>query len=146
MITVPAKPEQVPALLDRLPQAEAAQLLAHGGSAVITGNIAASVLTWCGVDASGQPVTMGGIWPMRDDPETGYLWQIITPDVRHHKRAYLLQSRAVQAAALRLFVRLWVVIAPDHETARRHLRRLGWTAAGDCRVSGERALVFERTR
>jgi len=142
--TVPATPDLIPFLLARMGPARAAALQALAGGhaeAAIAGNIAASTVTWCGLDADGV-VTMGGILPW---PGAGYIWQYVT-DVAAHKRDYVLQSRAVVAQGLTQYPRLVSIIEPSYPAALRHIRRLGFTVFPPVDFNGHPGCVCERTR
>lgn len=131
MRTVPATAEHVPFLLERMGPARVALVatVLDGPARGIERLIDASTLTWCGIDAAGV-VTMGGVFPYADEPGTGYAWQFITDAVRHHKRAYLDQGRAMHGLALRQYNRLTALIETDATAALRHAQRNGWVLGG----------------
>lgn len=145
MRTVAATPELTPFLLARMGPARTAALQALTGGraeAAIAGNIAASTLTWCGLDDAGV-VTMGGIVPTPQG--AGYVWQYVA-DVVRHKRAYVLQGRAMLALALVQYDRLVSIIEPDYPAALRHIRRLGFTVSPPVDFNGHPGCLCERTR
>lgn len=141
MITVEASPHLIPALLARMAAQDRAAVCAYGGADMLAANIARSVITWCGIDAAG-PVTLGGIEPFGAG-DTGYLWQLITPAVRCHKRAYLHQSRWAMQRGLARFDNLIAIIEADSPAAQRHMRRLGWVMRGEI---APLVLFYERSR
>lgn len=145
MRTVAATPDLIPFLLDRMgpTRAAAVQVLADGrAETAIAANIAASTVTWCGLDDDGV-VTMGGILPT--PAGAGYIWQYVA-DVARHKRAYVLQSRAVVALGLTQYDRLLSIIEPDYQAALRHIRRLGFTVSPPLDFNGRPGCLCERTR
>jgi hypothetical protein len=145
--TVPATPDLIPFLLARMGQARAAAIREYCGGdpvAAITGNIDASFPTWCGLDDAGV-VTMGGVMPIAAVPGSGYVWQYVA-DVAGHKRAYVLQSRAMLALALVQYDRLISIIEPSYPAALRHIRRLGFTVFPPVDFNGHPGCLCERTR
>ena len=144
MMTIPATYAHIAPMVARLDPERRAQLLAMtGGVGILYDNIRLSSMTWCGVDGDG-PVTLGGVVPATGGD--GYLWQIITPAIALHKRAYLLQGRAVISRALLAYVRLVTVIEADYTAALRHVRRLGWQVGSAIDMGGTMACRCWRMR
>lgn len=137
MKTVAATAELVPFLLERMPLERRARF----DAAAIANDIAASNVTFCGLDDDGV-VSMGGVMPTHI-PGVGCAWQIIT-DVRAHKRAYLLQGREVLARFHALYPCLVVCIGADETAARRHAERFGWQDVGAMEHRGIAARVYRR--
>ena len=143
-MTVDATAAHVAPIMARMEPKRRAQLLAMpGGADLLCVSIGLSSMTWCGVDAAG-PVTLGGVVTTTDG--SGYLWQIITPAIALHKRAYLLQGRAVMNQALRAYARLVTIIEADYAAALRHVRRLGWHVEAPMDMNGMMACRCRRMR
>ena len=154
MLTVAATPALVPFLMERIAPAERAALEAitgGRGAEQLALNIEASTLTWCGIDRDGV-VTMGGVFPLgpaQRDPEdlrgsegiargTGYVWQVATPALALHKRAYVRQGRAMRTAALAQYQRLTTNIEASYLAALRHVVRLGFDVEAPETMGGTR--------
>lgn len=146
MRTVPAMVELVPAFLARMDAEERADLTALTGDpvAALARLIAASPVTWCGLDAEG-PVDVGGVKPV-DAAGTGYFWQVISPAALADKRAYLEQGRAVQRMTDAAFARVVSLIDASYPAALRHARRFGFTVHPPRHMAGRMACLCERTR
>lgn len=143
-MTVDATAAHVPPIMARMEPKRRAQLLAMpGGADLLCVSIGLSSMTWCGVDDDG-PVTLGGVVTTTDG--SGYLWQIITPAIALHKRAYLLQGRAVMDQALRAYARLVTIIEADYAAALRHVRRLGWHVEAPMDMNGMMTCRCRRMR
>lgn len=158
MLTVAATPDLVPFLLLRMTPEERAKLerVTHGqGEAQLRQNVERSnAVSWAGIDAGGV-VNLGGVFPIanlsgfdaiREGPtanggavSVGYVWQVITPAVALHKRAYIRQGRAMQAAALAHFERLTTIISADYGAALRHIGRLGFDVQPPVQLGADRA-------
>jgi len=100
-----------------------------------------SVLTWCGLDDAG-PVTIGGVIPQANG--SGYVWQVAAPVLASHKRAYLLQGRALLAEARGRFRMLATHIRVGFHAALRHARRMGFVAVREFDLVGARMCRLER--
>lgn len=147
MRTVDATPDLIPFLLERMGPVRAAALQRISGGraeAGIVANIAASRYTWCGLDDAGV-VNMGGILAIPGQPHDGYLWQFVTA-VADHKRAYVLQQRAILVAGLARHRRLVTIIEPEYSAALRHMRRLGFVVAPPRDFNGHLGCLCERTK
>lgn len=128
MQTVAATAGLVPALLAAIGPLRVATLerLAQASAvSVLEGNIAASLLSWCGVDDAGGVVTMGGVIPTGGEWR-GHVWQIIADISGPHRRDYIRQGRAMVAVGRRLFRCLVVIIEADDPAAVRHAGRAGF--------------------
>jgi hypothetical protein len=146
--TVPATPDLIPFLLARMgPARAAAQQKIYGGraEAEIAATIAASTMTWCGLDDIGV-VTMGGVMPVADLPDTGFVWQYLTELGPHNRRPYVAQGRTMLALALQQYGRLTSLIEPDYPAALRHIRRLGFNVSPPLTINGAITCLCERTR
>lgn len=146
MTTVDATPDLVPAFLARIEPARRARIEAMPGNGPgwLERSIEQSDLTWCGVDAGG-PVNMGGVLRI-GHPAAGYVWQVITPHVALHKRAYLLQGPPLIERALTWHRCLMTIIEATYTAALRHVRRTGWTISPPVPINGLLSCYCERTR
>ena len=148
MLTVAATPEMVPLLLRCIEPERVERMQAMSDGRLVQklqADILRSSITYCGLEPDGTVVNMGGVWPMQGVPGHGWVWQVITPAIRRHKRAYALQTRALMAQALGQYGRLVVCIESDYRAALRHLRRLGWTTDRTMQAEGYRMQYCERT-
>ncbi len=162
MLTVAAAPALVPFLLERMAPEQRAKLEAvtgGQGAAQLGRCIEASTLTWCGIDRDGV-VTMGGV--LRQvrrtrtvaprlasgvepkgspvfDATGGYAWQVATPALALHKRAYIRQGRAWVAGGLAQHGRLTTIIEASLGAALRHAARLGFDVGAPEDMGGTRA-------
>lgn len=139
MHTTAAHPDMVPFLLQRMTSEERDRLEAvtdGHGEARLRHNVAISDLTWAGIDAAGV-VNLGGVFPLI--PGVGYVWQVITPAIARHKRAYIRQGRAMRTAALAAYPSLTTIIAASYGPALRHIGRLGFDVAPAVDVNGTAA-------
>ena len=127
MRTVHATPELVPFLLARMGEDRVARMRQIGltPETDIPKEIAASTMTWCGIEADGGVVNMGGIVPIGDG--VGYLWQYITNGVQRNKRAYIEQGHAIREKAFKQFNRVETLIEVEYRAALRHAARCGLT-------------------
>lgn len=126
MLTTAASVELVPFLMARMAPEEVAKLdRVTGGYGALTlaRNVDASTVSWAGIDAAGV-VNLGGVFPLA--PGVGYVWQVVTPAVALHKRAYIRQGRAMMSEALAQYGRLTTLIAAEYGAALRHIHRLGF--------------------
>ena len=143
MTTVDATPAHILPLLARMDPADVLMVNArseHGAAVELAQNLAASVMTWCGMDRAG-PVIMGGIIPTGT---TGFVWQAATPALRLHKRAYIRQGLGIIAAARGAFDRLSIRIRAGFHAALRHVRRLGFVLVSALDVGGIAMFHCER--
>ena len=143
-MTVDAHPAHILPFLARMDPADVLMVNArsmYGATIEMAQNLAASVMTWCGTDASG-PVIMGGIIPAGD--ATGFVWQAATPALRLHKRAYIRQGLDIINAARERFERLSIRIRVSFHAALRHVRRLGFVLAFTLDVDGVAMQHLER--
>lgn len=139
MMTTAATPALVPFLMRRMTPEERARLervTGGRGEAQLAENVHHSTVSWCGIDAGGV-VNMGGVFPLNS--ATGYVWQVITPAVALHKRAYIRQGRAMLSAALGQYEHLTTLIAADYGAALRHITRLGFDVAAPEVIGADRA-------
>ena len=135
MMTVAAAHAHIGPLLARMDPADVLMVNARsrcGAVAELAQNIAASVMTWCGIDAAG-PVIMGGIIPAG---ATGMVWQGATPALRLHGRAYIQQGRDIIQQAAGQFERLAIRIRASFHAALRHVRRLGFVLVTALHMDG----------
>lgn len=146
MRTVDATPGLVSAFLARLPIERVIALEARAGNGPgwAERSIAASDITWCGVDDIG-PVYMGGVLSA-DGPAPGYIWQVVAPDLALHKRAYLELGRLLHTRWPERHPRLWTVIEADYRAAIRHMRRQGFDIAVPAMIWGNLSCLCERMR
>jgi len=145
MRTVAATHDLVPAFLARIEPARRQRLhvMPGNGPGWLERLIDASDFTWCGIDERG-PVYMGGV--LKEGPlGRGYVWQNITPDIALHKRAYLLQQRAIVEQAKGRHAVLTTLIEADNELELRHLRRNGARIGEPFDLNGHRCRLCERT-
>ena len=136
MMTVPAHSSHILPLLARLGAAEVALVNARSNIGAVTeiaGNLQASGMTWCGLDADG-PVTLGGVIPMQDG--SGMVWQVAAPALHLHKRAYIQQGRDMLRRALLRHGRLVMLIRASYAAALRHAARLGFVETGRTMLVG----------
>ena len=135
MMTVAATHAHIGPLLARMDPADVLMVNARsqfGAVAELAQKIAASVMTWCGIDGTG-PVIMGGIIPAG---ATGMVWQGATPALRLHGRAYIQQGRDIIRQATGRFERLAIRIRASFHAALRHIRRLGFVLVTPLHVDG----------
>ena len=143
MMTVAATHAHIGPLLARMDPADVLMVNARsrfGAVAELAQSIAASVVTWCGIDGTG-PVIMGGIIPAGT---TGVVWQGATPALRLHGRAYIQQGRDIIRQAAGQFERLSIRIRASFHAALRHVRRLGFVLVTMLDVDGVAMHHLER--
>ena len=146
MMTVAATHAHIAPLLARMDPADVLMVNARsrfGAVAELAQSIAASVMTWCGIDAAG-PVIMGGIIPTGTAGATGMVWQAATPALRLHGRTYIQQGRDIIRQAAGRFERLAIRIRASFHAALRHVRRLGFVLVTPLHVDGIAMHELER--
>jgi hypothetical protein len=122
------------------------EMLTDGAAeAAIAANIAASSMTWCGLDEHGGVVNLVGAIPFETSPGDACLWQFIG-DVRPCKRGYIRQQRGIRDALLARYERLTVLIETENVAALRHIRRLGFQVGLGTMFGGVAGHLCERTR